>query len=52
MPDNPDPVLEAVATLRAAGITATPCGDDFAHWMVGDFIVDDTTLIRLAWPAP
>jgi hypothetical protein len=48
MPDDTDPVLEAVATLRASGIEATPHGDDFEHWMVGDLIVDDVTLVRLA----
>jgi hypothetical protein len=40
--------LEAVAALRARRIEATPCGDDFERWMVGDFILDDGALIRLA----
>jgi hypothetical protein len=48
MPNDTDPVLEAVETLRAKGIAATPYGDEFEKWMVGDLIVDDATLIRLA----
>jgi hypothetical protein len=48
MPVDADAVLEAVAILRAARITATTCGDDFEHWMVGDFIADDAALIRPA----
>lgn len=48
MSDDADPILEAVATLSVAGITATPCGDDFERWMVGDFTLDDATLIWLA----
>lgn len=48
MPDDTDPVLEALATLRAMGVEATPCGDDAEHWLVGDFILDDATLTRFA----
>jgi hypothetical protein len=48
MPDDTDPVLEAVATLRTKGIEATPCGNEFEHWLVGDFILDDAALVRLA----
>jgi hypothetical protein len=47
MPDDTDRVLEAVAALRANGIEATPCGDGFEHWLVGDFILDDAALVRL-----
>jgi hypothetical protein len=42
------PVLEAVAALRAEGSTVTPCGDDFQHWKMGDFIMTDADLIRYA----
>jgi hypothetical protein len=43
-----DPVLEAVEALRAGGVEAEPCGDDFERWRVGDFVLDDATLLRLA----
>lgn len=48
MPDEIDPVLVAVATLCPKGVEATRCGDHFEHWMVGDFTLDDATLIQLA----
>ena len=48
MPDDPDPVLTAVEALRASGVEAVPTGDDFEKWRVGDFVLDDATLLRLA----
>lgn len=48
MPNDADPILEAVATLRGNGVEAEPCGDDFERWRVGDFVLDNATLLRLA----
>jgi hypothetical protein len=39
---------DAVAALRALGTAVTPCGDEFQHWQMGDFIMTDADLIRFA----
>ncbi|MBE7243828.1 MAG: hypothetical protein INR63_02665 [Actinomycetospora chiangmaiensis] len=39
---------EAVRALCARGIRVTPCGDDFQHWQIGDFLMTDADLIRFA----
>jgi hypothetical protein len=48
MMDEPDPVLQAVAALRAAGITAIPTGNDMELWQIGDLIYSDADVLRLA----
>ncbi|MGH1573972.1 hypothetical protein ACRAWG_29145 [Methylobacterium sp. P31] len=48
MPEDADSILEAVAALRARGVDAEPCGEDLERWLVGDFVLDDATLMRLA----
>jgi hypothetical protein len=40
--------LEAVAALRVYGIVATPCGDDFQHWQMGDFTMTEAEVIDFA----
>ena len=39
---------DAVAALRANGIMVIPCGDEFQHWQMGDFIMTDADLVRFA----
>ncbi|MGU3541887.1 hypothetical protein [Methylobacterium sp. A52T] len=46
MGDEADPVLEAVAALRAAGIVVEPIGDELERWQVGDFHFSDADLWR------
>ncbi|MBE7200293.1 MAG: hypothetical protein INR70_21150 [Parafilimonas terrae] len=48
MTDDPDPVLEAVAALRAAGIAVAPIGDDMERWLIGDLTFSDADVLRLA----
>ncbi|MDE3748610.1 hypothetical protein [Methylobacterium radiotolerans] len=48
MIDETDPVLAAVAALRAAGIKAIPTGHDMELWQIGDLIFSDAELWRLA----
>ena len=48
MSDDPIPILEAVAALRAAGIAVTPIGDEFERWQIGDLVFCDADLLRLA----
>lgn len=48
MTDETDPVLEAVAVLRAAGVVVEPIGDEFERWQFGDFHFSDADLWRLA----
>lgn len=46
--DTPDPAQEAADALRAAGIAVEPVGEELERWRVGDLIVDDATLVRIA----
>jgi hypothetical protein len=39
---------DAVRALRTDGTTVTPCGDEFQHWQLGDFVMTDDDLIRFA----
>ncbi|SFV09147.1 MULTISPECIES: hypothetical protein [unclassified Methylobacterium] len=48
MTDDADPVLEAVAALRAAGVAVAPIGDELERWQIGDLIFSDADLWRLA----
>ena len=48
MLDEADPAMEAVAALRAAGITVTPIGDELERWQIGDMTSSDSELWRLA----
>ena len=48
MSDDVDPILEAVAALRAAGIAVAPIGDEFERWQIGDLVFSDANLLRLA----
>ena len=48
MPDDPDPILAAVTLLRASGVEAHPTGDDHETWMIGDFVMTDADVLRLA----
>ncbi|KTS04523.1 hypothetical protein SB2_19280 [Methylobacterium radiotolerans] len=48
MIDDSDPVLAAVAALRAAGIKAIPTGNDMELWQIGDLIYSDAEVLRLA----
>jgi hypothetical protein len=48
MSDDADPVLEAVAELRAAGVAVVPIGDELDRWQIGDLTVSDADLWRLA----
>lgn len=47
MPDDADLLLEAVAALRGNGVEAELRGDEFERWRIGDFVLDDATLLRL-----
>ena len=47
-PVRPSPILTAVAALRASDLTVTPCGDDFQHWQMGDFIMTEAAVIQYA----
>jgi hypothetical protein len=46
--DEPDPVLEAVAALRAAGIAVAPIGDDMERWQIGGLNFSDADVLPLA----
>lgn len=48
MTDETEPVLEAVAALRAAGVAVDPIGDELERWQIGDLIFSDADLWRLA----
>ena len=48
MIDDTDPVLAAVAALRAAGIKAIPTGNYMELWQIGDLIYSDADVLRLA----
>ncbi|WFS07805.1 hypothetical protein [Methylobacterium sp. 391_Methyba4] len=48
MSEPDDPVLEAVAALRAAGVAVAPIGDELERWQIGDLVFSDTDLRRLA----
>ncbi len=48
MDDEADPILEAVAALRAAGAVVTPIGDEFDRRQIGDLVLSDADLWRLA----
>lgn len=48
MSDEADPILEAVAALRAAGVALAPIGDELERWQIGDFVFSDAALWRLA----
>jgi hypothetical protein len=41
-------VQDAVAALRAVETAVTPCGDDFQHWQIGDFIMTEADVVRYA----
>jgi len=43
-----DPVLDAVAALRAVGVVVLPIGDALARWPIGCFTFSDAALLRLA----
>lgn len=46
--DDTDPVFEAIAALRAAGVAVSPIGDELECWQIGDFLFSDTDLWCLA----
>lgn len=46
--DTPDPAQEAADALRAAGIAVEPVGEELEKWLIGDLIIDDATLVRIA----
>ena len=48
MADNPDPVLEAVAALEAAGILVEPIGEEMDRWRIGDLLFSDAEIVRIA----
>lgn len=48
MSDDHDPVLEAVAALRATGIIVEPIGDDMDRWQIGDLLFSDAEIVRIA----
>ncbi|SEH88536.1 hypothetical protein SAMN02799636_04278 [Methylobacterium sp. 275MFSha3.1] len=48
MTDDADPVLEAVAALRAAGVAVDPIGDEPERWQISDLVFSDALLWRLA----
>lgn len=48
MIDDTDPVLEAVAALRGAGITVEPTGEEMDRWRIGDLLFSDAELVRIA----
>lgn len=46
--NDADPILEAVAALRAAGVAVAPIGDELDRWQIGDLTFSDAELWRLA----
>lgn len=46
--DEADPILDAVAALRAAGVAVVPIGDELERWQIGCFTFSDAELLRLA----
>lgn len=48
MTDDTDPILEAVAALRAAGVAVAPIGEELERWQIGDLVFSDADLWRLA----
>lgn len=48
MIDDADPVLDAVAALRAAGIALAPIGEEIERWQIGDLVFSDADVLRLA----
>ena len=48
MNEDDDPVLEAVDALRARGAVIEPCGEELERWRVGDFVMGDCDVMRLA----
>ena len=48
MADDPDPVLEAVAALEAAGIAVEPIGEEIDRWRIGDLLFSDAEIVRIA----
>ncbi len=47
MGDGADPILEAVAALRAAGVAVAQIGDELDRWQIGDSGSTPTTLLSL-----
>jgi hypothetical protein len=47
-PVRPSPIMAAIAALLADDISVTPCGDDFQHWQMGDFIMTEAAVIQYA----
>ena len=48
MSDDPDPILEAVVALKAAGIAVEPVGEEVDRWRIGDLLFSDAELVRIA----
>jgi len=48
IPDEADPVMEAVAALEADGVMIAPVGEELDRWRIGDFIRSDADVWRLA----
>lgn len=48
MPDDTDPILEAVAALRSDDVEVEPIGEEMDRWRVGDLTFSDAELWRLA----
>lgn len=46
--DDADPILKAVAALRAAGVAVAPIGDELDRWQIGDLTFTDADVWRLA----
>jgi hypothetical protein len=47
---RPVHILEAVAALRAGGLTVTPHTDkdDFQHWRLGDLMMTEAAVVQFA----
>jgi hypothetical protein len=48
MSEEADPVLEAVAALKAAGIAVAPVGEEMDRWRIGDLLFSDAEIVRIA----
>ena len=48
MSDDADPVLNAVAALKAAGVAVEPVGEETERWRIGELLFSDAELVKVA----
>lgn len=48
MPEDVDPILEAVKALQSDGVDVQPVGEELDRWQVGNFTRSDAEIWQLA----